>query len=80
MEKRYLKESSIVLFTISIYLLIDEIIRWAICYNYMIFKPEGDDKDSDYFHIVNLDTKAEYLIRDFMHDTSCNTNHNIYIY
>jgi hypothetical protein len=51
---------------------VDPVIRWAICYNYLIFKPEGDDENSDYYHLVNLDlNNSEYLIRDFVNDPSC---------
>ncbi|MFS8160120.1 MAG: hypothetical protein ACMG6E_07905 [Candidatus Roizmanbacteria bacterium] len=45
---------------------------WAISNDYFIYKPTGDDEDSDCFHITNLKKdNATMLLPDFIKDPTC---------
>jgi hypothetical protein len=49
--------------------------RWAICYQYLVYKTEGDDENSDCFTVVDLENniyrkQGSLLIQDFVKDDS----------
>jgi hypothetical protein len=45
---------------------------WAISNDYFIYKPSGDDENSDCFHITNLKKdNATMLLPDFIKDPTC---------
>ena len=47
------------------------ITRWAICFNYFIFRTEEGDKDSEYFQIHNMDKNAckTFIKADFLDES-----------
>jgi hypothetical protein len=46
---------------------------WSICYNYLIYKPQAPDANSDSFMIVNLSKGGtETPVKNFTPDSSCN--------
>jgi hypothetical protein len=53
--------------------LLDEITTWNIFHQYLIYKPEAPDENSEYFHLINLEkNNATYLIEDITNnDPSC---------
>ena len=45
---------------------------WSISNEYFIYKPEGNDDDSDCWHIMNLRKEnATILLKDFIKDPTC---------
>ncbi len=46
---------------------------WSICFNYLIYKPQLPDANSDSFVLVNLSKGGtETAVKNFTPDSSCN--------
>jgi len=44
---------------------------WGIQFNYFVFKPDSpSDLNSDCYHILNLNKKTVYLVKDWVGDPS----------
>lgn len=50
--------------------LIKRVNKWAICFDFFIFKTNAPDENSDYFQIYNLRNNSITMVKDFLNDDS----------
>ena len=54
---------------------------WSICFNYLIYKPQLPDANSDSFVLVNLSKGGtETAVKNFTPDSSCKTTFSYIFY